>query len=49
MDKKQTIYLQNLSSLFFRQEKEKVMGIDEKVEPIYKEVLDRNPGEVEFH
>ncbi|PLX74016.1 MAG: NADP-specific glutamate dehydrogenase [Desulfuromonas sp.] len=25
------------------------MKIDEKVEPIYKEVLDRNPGEVEFH
>lgn len=24
-------------------------NIDEKVEPIYKEVLDRNPGEVEFH
>ena len=24
-------------------------SIDEKVEPIYKEVLDRNPGEVEFH
>ena len=23
--------------------------IDEKVEPIYKEVLDRNPGEIEFH
>ena len=24
-------------------------SIDEKVEPIFKEVLDRNPGEVEFH
>ena len=24
-------------------------SFDEKVEPIYKEVLDRNPGEVEFH
>ncbi|AMV71465.1 NADP-specific glutamate dehydrogenase [Desulfuromonas carbonis] len=23
--------------------------LDEKLEPIYKEVLDRNPGEVEFH
>ena len=23
--------------------------LDEKIEPIYKEVLDRNPGEVEYH
>jgi glutamate dehydrogenase (NADP+) len=31
------------------QEAEMTTKLDEKIEPIYQEVLNRNPGEVEFH